>query len=92
MNSKPPFICDVKTQFGLCRDNQTSIAMSTTASESAANGTLPEQPQSQGATDNGRAQQPEGRDGVDSAPTSPPKPGIMAKLGLDLPTLKMMFK
>ncbi|KAI1333575.1 hypothetical protein F5Y15DRAFT_430813 [Xylariaceae sp. FL0016] len=45
------------------------------------------------ATDNGKGSGSTGSDGNTKEPASPaPKPGIMDKLGLDTPTLMMMFK
>lgn len=67
------------------------------SSETAASGTPPKQTESQEGDDHrtqaqAQAQQPEGQDGTDSAPPSAPKPGVLARLGLDLPTMMMMFK
>jgi hypothetical protein len=36
--------------------------------------------------------QPNGQDGPSSSSAAPPKPGIMARLGLDPPTMIMMVK
>ncbi|KAK9770272.1 hypothetical protein SCAR479_13013 [Seiridium cardinale] len=67
-------------------------SMSSSAPGGAANGKPPKTPEDQEHDDQNTTQDPGSQDDPSSGPASPPKPGIMARLGLDKPTLLMMLK
>ncbi|KAH8194555.1 hypothetical protein TruAng_011277 [Truncatella angustata] len=66
--------------------------MSSRASGGAANGNAPEPTGNQANDEQNNAQQASSQDDQPNIPAAPPRPGIMARLGLDQVTLLMMFK
>lgn len=67
--------------------------MSSSAAEGASNGSPPKPSETEGiAAGSDDAHEPSRQDDANAVPASTPKPGILLRLGLDPPTVMMMFK